>query len=229
MEDHGPGIRYPKPDTSRDGVTTVDPVIERLGGAAAYLLWEIGAIRVSVDPPFTLASGASSPIYVNCRQAISSPGLVRVFVAAAALMLSRRGVAIDAVAGGETAGIPFAAFLARELGLPMVYVRKKPKGYGLNARIEGDLHHGDRVLLVEDLITDGGSKLGFVEALREVGAVVEHCLVLFDREQGGQELLAEQAVSLHAVVGRQAALALGVGAGFVDEAGRTAVDVYFAG
>ena len=77
--------------------------------------------------------------------------------------------AFDNIAGGETAGIPFAALVAERLALPMTYVRKKPKGYGRNARIEGVMREGDRVLLVEDLATDGGSKLSFVDAIRETG------------------------------------------------------------
>jgi orotate phosphoribosyltransferase len=85
----------------------------------------------------------------------------------------------DVVAGGETAGIPFAAFLAERMGLPMAYVRKKPKGYGRNARIEGVVPEGARVLLVEDLATDGGSKLSFVEAIREAGALCHHATVVF--------------------------------------------------
>ena len=76
----------------------------------------------------------------------------------------------DAVAGGETAGIPFAAWMADRLGLPMLYVRKKPKGFGRNSQIEGDLDEGQRVLLVEDMTTDGGSKVNFCNALREAGA-----------------------------------------------------------
>jgi orotate phosphoribosyltransferase len=82
----------------------------------------------------------------------------------------------DAVAGGETAGIPFAAWMADRLMLPMQYVRKKPKGFGRNAQIEGHLEAGDRVLLVEDMTTDGRSKVNFCKALREAGATVEHVL-----------------------------------------------------
>jgi orotate phosphoribosyltransferase len=83
------------------------------------------------------------------------------------------------VAGGETAGIPFAALIAERLGLPMAYIRKKPKGYGRNARIEGVMHEGDRVLLIEDLATDGGSKLSFVEAIREAGGECAFTAVIF--------------------------------------------------
>src|SRR5690606_38506595 len=85
----------------------------------------------------------------------------------------------DNIAGGETAGIPFAALVAERLALPMTYVRKKPKGYGRNARIEGAMTEGQRVLLVEDLATDGGSKLSFVQAIRDTGATCGHTAVVF--------------------------------------------------
>jgi orotate phosphoribosyltransferase len=87
--------------------------------------------------------------------------------------------AFDNIAGGETAGIPFAALVAERMALPMTYVRKKPKGYGRNARIEGTMHEGQRVLLVEDLTTDGGSKLSFVDAIRDTGATCGHTGVIF--------------------------------------------------
>ncbi len=87
--------------------------------------------------------------------------------------------AFDNIAGGETAGIPFAALVAERMALPMTYVRKKPKGYGRNARIEGAMNEGQRVLLVEDLTTDGGSKLSFVDAIRETGATCAHTAVIF--------------------------------------------------
>ncbi len=86
---------------------------------------------------------------------------------------------IDVIAGGETAGIPYAAFVAVALGKPMVYVRKEPKGVRPHGPDRGALDDGARVLLVEDLTTDGGSKVRFVDALREAGAVVEHTYVVF--------------------------------------------------
>ena len=87
--------------------------------------------------------------------------------------------AFDNIAGGETAGIPFAAMVAERMALPMTYVRKKPKGYGRNARIEGEMTEGQRVLLVEDLTTDGGSKISFVDAIRDTGATCAHTAVIF--------------------------------------------------
>jgi orotate phosphoribosyltransferase len=115
-----------------------------------------------------------------------------------------RGVgfeAFDVIAGGETAGIPFAAFLAERMALPMAYVRKKPKGYGRNARIEGVLPEGARVLLVEDMTTDGGSKLSFVEAIREAGGRCAHTAVVFSYGIFPEidQTLGDQGVTLHAL------------------------------
>lgn len=106
---------------------------------------------------------------------------------------------LDALAGGETAGIPFAAWLAERTHLPMQYVRKKPKGFGRDARIEGDIKDGQRILLVEDLTTDGGSKLNFVEALRTAGAEVAHTFVIFyyDIFTDTPDRLAEVGIKLH--------------------------------
>ena len=107
--------------------------------------------------------------------------------------------AFDVVAGGETAGIPFAAWISELLGLPMLYVRKQPKGFGKNARIEGTFKENARVLLVEDLATDGGSKLNFIQAIRDAGGIVEHCFVVFHYGNFPESItnLKEQGVSLH--------------------------------
>lgn len=204
------------------------PILSRLRQAAALCLWEKGAVKVDTRQPFRLASGNFSPIYVNCRAMIADPEFLRLFGAVAAMVLDRRGARFDAVAGGETAGIPFAYSLGRDLGKPSLYVRKKAKDYGIATRLEGELPFaGARVLLVEDLITDGGSKMTFVEALRAAGAVVEDALVLFDREQGGTELLAGQGIRLHSVTDRRTAFAVGHSAGLLDEHAVTSVEDYF--
>jgi orotate phosphoribosyltransferase len=106
---------------------------------------------------------------------------------------------IDAIAGGETAGIPYAAWIADALMLPMQYVRKKPKGFGRNAQIEGDVRDGQRVVLVEDLASDGGSKLLFVKALRDAGCACAHCFVVFfyGAFPGAVESLAAEKLTLH--------------------------------
>lgn len=208
--------------------STIDPILHHVRQAIAAYLWRLQAVRVNTAEPFRLASGKPSPIYVNCRRAISEPAFMQLFTVAARLLLETVGRVPQAIAGGESAGIPFAAYLAAAWGLPMVYVRKKPKDYGIASRVEGRLEPGVRVVLVEDLITDGGSKLGFLEALAEAGGVVSDAVVLFDREQGGREVLAERGVALHAVTDRTTALAAGEAAGLLTGAERAVVEAYFA-
>ncbi len=148
---------------------------------AARILLEIAAVHLRPEAPFVLTSGRASPVYVDCRKIISYPRARRKMIDLAVALIERDiGVeSLDAVAGGETAGIPFAAWIAERLDLPMLYVRKKPKGFGRGAQIEGDPREGWRVLLVEDLATDGASKVAFIEALRAAGTSVAHALVIF--------------------------------------------------
>lgn len=148
---------------------------------AANMLWEIEAVHFKPDDPFTLSSGLPSPTYIDCRKLISFPRIRATLMdfLTAKVMRSVGFETFTGVAGGETAGIPFAAFMADRMALPMTYVRKKPKGYGRNARIEGVMTDRDTVLLVEDMTTDGGSKLSFVEAIRDTGATCNHTAVIF--------------------------------------------------
>ncbi|MFO7757114.1 MAG: orotate phosphoribosyltransferase [Roseovarius sp.] len=154
------------------------PEIARL---TARMLLETRAVHFNASDPFTLASGLPSPTYIDCRKLISFPRIRSTLMDFLTVTVMREAgfEAFDNIAGGETAGIPFAALLAERMALPMSYVRKKPKGYGRNARIEGVMGDGDRVLLVEDLTTDGGSKLSFVDAIRETGAACGHTAVIF--------------------------------------------------
>ncbi len=149
--------------------------------AAAELFLKTSSVLLRPSAPFRLVSGRFSPVYVDCRRLISFPEARRDMLALAEEHLRTQPEvgAFDLVAGGETAGIPYAAWLADRLALPMIYVRKEPKAYGRGKRIEGVLNPGARVLLVEDLATDGKSKHIFVEALREAGGVCSHCFVLF--------------------------------------------------
>ncbi|WP_299818669.1 orotate phosphoribosyltransferase [uncultured Jannaschia sp.] len=162
-------------------IPTSHPPAEEIARLAARALLEVRAVHFNARAPFTLASGLPSPTYIDCRKLISYPRLRATLMDFLAVTVMREAgfEAFDNVAGGETAGIPFAAFMAERLALPMSYVRKKPKGYGRNARIEGNMAAGERVLLVEDMTTDGGSKLSFVDAIRETGATCAHTAVIF--------------------------------------------------
>ena len=148
---------------------------------AAAILLETGAVMLQPNDPFTLTSGRKSPVYVDCRRLIAFPRARTILIRDLIEKIGDScGVeAFEAIAGGETAGIPFAAWVSDQLGLPMCYVRKKPKGFGRNARIEGNIQPGQRVLLVEDMATDGGSKISFVDGLRDAEAICAHCAVIF--------------------------------------------------
>jgi len=207
---------------------SADTRVEELRQAVASAFWQAEAIKVDAEEPFELASGNRSPIYINCRLLISDPRFMHLYTEAARSVLAAAGVAHDAVAGGATAGIPYAAYLARDTELPMLYVRQQAKGYGIASKVEGRLESGWRVLLVEDLVTDGGSKLGFVEALRAAGGEVHDALVLFDRQQGGDELLAGHGVALHSVTDRATTLAVGEALRALAPAERQEIDRYFA-
>ncbi len=167
----------------------------------ARILLDIKAVNIRADEPYTLTSGWKSPVYVDCRKIIYYPRARAKICDLAVEKLGRHigFETIQAVAGGETAGIPYAAWIADRMGTPMSYVRKKPKGFGRNAQIEGGVPEGLNTLLVEDLTTDGQSKIRFANALRDAGAVCEHTFVVFYYGvfPGSFESLAAMNVRLH--------------------------------
>jgi orotate phosphoribosyltransferase len=167
----------------------------------AKSLIEVKAVLVNTEKPFITTAGWASPVYIDMRKVISYPRLrTRLTDFAVAEIEREIGYeSLDVVAGGETAGIPFAAWVADRMSLPMQYVRKKPKGFGRNARIEGELRDGARTLLVEDLATDGGSKKDFVQALRGAGQVCDHVFVFFfyDVFKGALDELQSLGIHLH--------------------------------
>ena len=152
-----------------------------LGLEAAKMLLDIKAVNFRHDEPYMLTSGWASPVYIDCRKLISYPIERQKMMNLAVAMLDDKidFNNIDVIAGGETAGIPYAAWISQSTNKPMLYVRKKPKGFGRNAQIEGDFNKGAKVLLVEDLATDGASKVSFVNTLRDSGAFVSDAFVVF--------------------------------------------------
>lgn len=128
-----------------------------------------GAVKVSIDPPFTWTSGIKSPIYCDNRKMISFVDERRAVVEGFKKMIEESGVEFDVIGGTATAAIPWAAFLAYELGVPMVYIRPEKKEHGAGKQIEGDLAAGQKVLIVEDLVSTGGSSVNAALAIREEG------------------------------------------------------------
>jgi orotate phosphoribosyltransferase len=127
-----------------------------------------------------------------------------------------RNIAADVIAGGETAGIPFAAFIAQRLSKPMIYVRKATKDHGVQSLVEGNIVPGQTVLLVEDLITDGGSKEGFISGIRQAGGRIQQAVVILDRLQGGKESLAKLDVILHCLCSIDDLIELGASDGHIS-------------
>ena len=145
----------------------------------AEILIKIGSVKFSFDNPFTLTSGLKSPVYVDCRKIISYVEERSVILNYAVKYFEEEKIKFDILAGGETAGIPYAAFLSQLLKKPMIYVRKKPKSFGKNQQIEGDYKSNQKIILIEDLATDGGSKVIFLEALKKENLIVSDIFVIF--------------------------------------------------
>ncbi len=145
----------------------------------AEILIDIESIKFSFNNPFKLTSGLKSPVYVDCRKIISFVKARNKILEYSNKYFVDNKIDFDILAGGETAGIPYAAFLSEKLQKEMIYVRKKPKGFGKNNQIEGYFEKQKKVILIEDLATDGGSKKIFVEALRNAGLKISDIFVIF--------------------------------------------------
>jgi orotate phosphoribosyltransferase len=147
----------------------------------AQWLLDIKAVNFRPEEPYIFTAGWASPVYIDCRWVISFTEARRRMIEMGVKMLETNGALdnVDQVAGGETAGIPYAAWISEATSIPMLYIRKKPKGFGRDAQIEGNMPEGSKVLLVEDLASDGGSKINFVNAIRDAGAEVSDIFVVF--------------------------------------------------
>jgi orotate phosphoribosyltransferase len=166
----------------------------------AKILIETKSVLINTKEPFTYTSGKIGPTYVDIRRLISFPKERKILMDFAAEIVKPLG--LDYYAGGETAGIPYAAFLADRLNAPMLYIRKKPKGHGRMAQIEGHIQEGkNKVLLVEDLLTVGSSQKVFVQALREANLEVENSFVIFSYDIFPQSKinLDEMGITLHSL------------------------------
>jgi len=146
---------------------------------AAQALLDIRSVVYSPDAPITFKSGIVSPIYVDNRRLPYEPAAWHVVIGEFRDLIVQQNLIFDVIAGIETGGIPHSAALAYTMDIPSVFVRKQPKDHGTKRRVEGGEVAGKRVLLIEDLITMGGSSLSGVEALRDEGADVIACLAIF--------------------------------------------------
>ncbi|MBN2751994.1 MAG: orotate phosphoribosyltransferase [Rhodospirillaceae bacterium] len=169
----------------------------------AQALAELGAVHIATEQPFFYTSGWASPVYIDVRMLMSDVPLRTEIMDLTADVLrdviSRQG--INAVVGVENSGIAFAAWIAERLALPLLYLRKRPIGWGVRAQLEGRLPHQARVLLVDDVTTDGLSKIAAASALRQTGTQIDDTLVLMEFDVYPQTAVrfAEQTLNLHAM------------------------------
>lgn len=170
---------------------------------AARILLDTKSALINAREPFVYTSGKIGPAYVDCRRLISFVSQrTRLMDMGAEMLLDNIGADnIDYVAGGETAGIPYAAFISERLKKPMLYIRKKPKGFGRMAQIEGLMEEsGKKTVIVEDVQNFGVSIKIFIDALRAAGAIVEHAFVIFQHGHESSRRAAEDAgIKIHAL------------------------------
>ncbi len=181
-------------------------------------LLNIKAIKLSKDDPFTWSSGWKSPIYCDNRLSLTYPEIRDSIKKALAAAATREFEGVEAIAGVATAGIPQGALVADVLGVPFVYVRSKPKGHGMENLIEGKVTPGQKVVVVEDLVSTGGSSLKAAEALRKAGFEVMGMLSIFTYgfPQADQNFK-DAGLSLHSLSDYSTMLEIAIGQGYISE------------
>ena len=165
----------------------------------AKILLDIKAINIQPKKPFKLTSGRLSPVYVDCRKIISHLKERRSIINMGSKLIKKKINLknIDYIAGGETAGIPYASWISEKLNKPMIYIRKKPKGFGKLSQIEGEIKNKSRVLLIEDLSTDGKSKINFCNAIKKAGGKINDIFVIFNYDVYPDTILKQNKLILH--------------------------------
>ncbi|MGB4107192.1 MAG: orotate phosphoribosyltransferase [Alphaproteobacteria bacterium] len=174
---------------------------KKIARETAKILLGTKSVLLNAREPFTYTSGRKGPCYADCRRLISFPAERETLMTFAAEILEQEIGAgnIDYIAGGETAGIPYAAFISQKMNKPMLYIRKKPKGFGRMAQIEGHIEgENKKMVLIEDVQNFGTSVKIFIDALRGANAVIEHLLVLFSHgHESSARNMQEMGVKLH--------------------------------
>jgi orotate phosphoribosyltransferase len=184
---------------------------------ATHLL-EIGAVSLEPQEPFTWSSGLKSPIYCDNRLTLAYPNVRNAIADGLTKLIRAHFSDVEAIAGTATAGIPHAAWVSERLNLPMCYVRSQAKGHGKGKQIEGKVDKGQKVVVVEDLISTGGSSLNAVRALREEGCQVLGVVAIFTYGlEKGKQAFAENNVEVHTLTDYGTLIETAVELGVVTE------------
>lgn len=183
----------------------------------AKISLEIGAIKINSKKPFTWASGYRMPLYNDNRMLLGNAGHRSLIAEGMKSIIQKENVRVDTVAGVATAGIPHATSLANLMQLPLIYVRSSPKKHGMQNQVEGILKPGEAVVVVEDLISTGGSALKAVDTVREAGGVVEHCFGIFGYGfPEAKELFKKSQCQLHTLLDLDSLLQLAIKEGHIS-------------
>lgn len=193
----------------------------------AKISLEIGAIKINSKNPFTWASGYRMPIYNDNRLLLGQADHRILIAESMKAIIEKEDIRVDTVAGVATAGIPHAASLANLMKLPLIYIRSAPKEHGLKNQVEGILKSGQAVVVVEDLISTGGSALKAVDIVREAGGVVEHCLGIFSYGfPEAKERFEKSQCQLHTLLNLDILLQLAVKEGYIASEEKRGVDTW---
>ena len=193
----------------------------------AKISLEIGAIKINPKNPFTWASGYRMPLYNDNRMLLGNADHRTLIAEGMKAIIEKEGVRVDAIAGVATAGIPHATSLANLIKLPLIYVRSSPKEHGMKNQVEGILKPGQAVVVVEDLISTGGSALKAVDTVREAGGVVENCLGIFGYGfPETKERFEKSQCRLHTLLNLDALLQLAVTEGYIASKEKQVIDTW---
>jgi len=194
----------------------------------AQIALKIGAIRINTDDPFTWASGYRMPVYNDNRLLLGNSGHRLLIAHGFNHLLIKKRIKTDVVAGTATAGIPPATTLADLIKTPLIYVRPAPKKHGMENQIEGVLNKGQNVLVIEDLVSTGGSVLKAVETIRLAGGKVQHCFCIFTYGfQEAEDLFVRSDCQLHALLTFENLIDFGAKTGALTESQTTLLHPWF--
>ncbi|NDI33639.1 orotate phosphoribosyltransferase [Chengkuizengella sediminis] len=189
----------------------------QLANQIAQSLLDIGAVNLQPKDPFTWSSGLLSPIYCDNRLTMSYPHIRNSIAEGFVKVIKEKYSDVEVIAGTSTAGIPHAAWVADKLGLPMIYIRDKAKGHGKKNQIEGLLKPDQKVVVIEDLISTGGSSLRAAKAVEEAGGYVQAVIAIFTYQfEKASNAFVEENIQLHTLSNYTALIQIASDMGKVD-------------